>query len=121
MGIVVNFLPVSDDRVITFSEQIDQFQSSDFFKSDNGMEISDINVYAKSQSDAELREKMEKYLIENEIKGFDESVSNDEVFEKIQSKYLTRQKILSDIDKQIDFLRTKEIQDKAKEPDNSAE
>lgn len=118
MPIIRSFIARSKDKAVHFSDNIDQFGSSDFFKADSGLELCDFNVFAKQSADPAFREKMEKYMIENEVQGFDPSVSDEDVFNSIESKYLTKQNILADLRNRISTLRDKEFLDsQKKEPE----
>lgn len=101
----VSVTPPHGDNLIS---GIDKFLSSEFFF-ENGAEIRDVDVYAKSSSDPELRSKITEYLIENDVQGFDESVSDEEVFEQISSKYDSRQSILAKISNRLRELRTPKV------------
>lgn len=83
----------------------DQFPVSDFFKNDAGMELSDVNVFAKCQNDPELREQVSKYLTESTPASFDESTSDKEVFKsigKLENDFLDK---LSMINQRINDLQ----------------
>ena len=82
----------------------DQFCASEFFK-EGGLRLRDVNVFAKAASNPELQSKINEYMIENEVKGFDSSVSDDEVFNQIQSRYESRDTLLARIRNRISELR----------------
>lgn len=84
---------------------VDQFQSTEFFY-DDGMEIRDYAVFAKSQADPVLREKMREYLVENDVKSLDPSIDDDAAFATIQSKYDSMSNILSRVKDRINELRS---------------
>lgn len=83
----------------------DQFPVSDFFKNDAGMELSDVNVFAKCQNDPELREQVSKYLTESNPATFDQSVNDTDVFKsigKLENDFVTQ---LSLINKRINDIQ----------------
>lgn len=83
----------------------DQFPVSDFFKNDAGMELSDVNVFARCQNDPELREQVSKYLTETNPAAFDESASDNDVFKsigKLENDFLNQ---LSMINQRINDLQ----------------
>lgn len=122
MIVVRSFVAAKKDNAAKrFSNNIDQFGSTDFFKADSGLELCDFNVFAKQSADPAFREKMEKYMVENEVKGFDPSVSDEDVFKSIESKYLTKQNILSDLRDRINTLRDKEEMDKQNSASSTAD
>lgn len=82
----------------------DQFCSTDFFK-EGGLKLRDFNVFAKAAADPELQMKLREYIIENDVQGFDSSVSDDDVFNSIQSKYDSTSQILARVKERISYLR----------------
>lgn len=115
----IRCISATKKNVPSFSAKIDPFVNSDFYKDDCGLERSDVHVFAQASNDPELREKIQQYLVENDVKGFDENVSDEDVFKSIESKYLTKQKILSDLGDRISQLRADEAQKAAeKETEN---
>lgn len=98
------------DKCRQFSNSIDQLPASEYFHNGVGLELSDVNVFMRLSDSPEFREKLQKYLVENEVTGFDPSVSDDEVLSHLESKYLTRQQILSDIGDRISVLRSADAQ-----------
>lgn len=103
---------VAPPRGANMIDGIDKFLSSEFFF-ENGAEIRDVRVFAKTNENPELRDKVLEYLVENEVKGFDESVSDDEVFEQINSKYDNKQSILARISNRISELRKQSADEKS--------
>lgn len=88
--------------------EVDQFPVSEFFSNELGKEKKDIEVMQNSSP--EVREKMQEYIIANEVKGFDPSVSDDEVLSSIHSKYdNSLSSILGAIDRRISELRANDV------------
>lgn len=85
---------------------VDQFTSTEFFQED-GMELRDFSVFAKSEASPELHEKIKEYLIENQITSFPSDISDDDVFAQIKSKYDSTTSILSRLKGRIAELRSK--------------
>lgn len=85
--------------------------NSEFFVGDSGLH-SDFAVFARSDNNPELRESMRQYMIEQDVKGFDSSVPDEEVFDKIQDKYQTSNSLLARIKSRIGELRQAEVLDK---------
>lgn len=84
--------------------EVDQFTSSEFFKDVSGHELKDYTVALTSSP--EVREKMAEYLVERDVKGFDDNISDEEVLQSIKSKYdSSTSRILSLIDQRIADLR----------------
>lgn len=90
----------------SFLPEVDQFAGSEFFEDENHMRLCDFDVFARSQNDVELQNKIRQYMVESDVKGFDESVSDDEVFEQISSKYDSGQTILDRVKARIVELRS---------------
>lgn len=94
--------------------EVDQFQSSEFFF-DNGVPLRDYQVTDLATGDPVLAQKMREYLVENDVKAFDTSVSDDDVFNSLQSKYLSSSSILSSIKSRIRELRNNPVVESASE------
>lgn len=99
-------------RGICLRDKVDQFTSSEFFTAENGLELSDVMVFAKSQADPELRKRLETYLVEQDVAGFDDSVSDDDVFNAVENKYFSARDVLDKIKGRISELRAKERAEK---------
>lgn len=95
-----------------FISMIDKFVDSEIFKSESGLEINDVNVFAKVQSDPALAARVREQLIVQDIKGFDESVSDEDVFKSLEEKYSSASSALAAVKGRISEIRTKEIADK---------
>jgi len=63
--------------------QVDQFAASEFFISENGLFLNDAAVFARAQSDPELRVKIQDYLVEGSSGSFASSADDDDVFDSI--------------------------------------
>lgn len=85
---------------------VDQFQASEFFEDENHMKLCDFDVFARAQNNVELQNKIRQQMIETDVKGFDSSVSDDEVFSQISSKYDSTTSILDRVKARIVELRS---------------
>lgn len=88
----------------------DQFTSSEFFTDEvTGFELRDYSVFAKSQADPVLRDKVKEYLIENDVKNANADLDDDQVFGQIVSKYDSTTSILQRVKNRIAELRSKPV------------
>lgn len=78
-----NPLPVKDSELF----QVDQFTASEFFMSDSGLPLRDYQVYALSESNSELRRKMQDYMILRDISQSNDGLTDDQIEQSIVSKY----------------------------------
>ncbi len=92
--------------------EIDQFQATEFFKDENGMILADFDVFARSQGNPELQAKIREYLVEQDVHGFDSSVSDEDVFNQLSSKYESTQSILDRVKARIIQLRAAPVEKK---------
>lgn len=107
----IDFSPFGYDDENYNLPAVDQFEASSFFKTEFGTRLSDTQVFAKLDSNPELRDKMREYLIERDVKGFDMSVSDDEVLSSLKNRYSSRYDALRDIENRISEIREAEKND----------
>lgn len=96
-------LPHTGKKYVT-----DQFTSTEFFIDEvSGFELRDYSVFAKSQADPVLRDKVKEYLIVNDIRSANSELDDDQVFGQIVSKYDSTTSILQRVKNRINELRSK--------------
>lgn len=86
---------------------VDQFEASEFFEEDT-IPVSDIRVFANSQSNPELAARIREGLIEREIDTFGDDVSSEDILDNMSSRYLTSDTLLSIVKDKIFKTRLKQ-------------
>lgn len=94
--------PSFDDNLLP---SVDQFSSSEFFFSDSGTLLRDVDVHVRLTSSPELQAKLNEFLIEQEVISFDSSISDDDVFKTLSSRYGSKYEALRAIDGRIAEIR----------------
>lgn len=64
---------------------VDQFCVSDFF-TDGGLMLKDVDVFARADTNPELRAKINQYMIENEVKGLSDEMDVDDAFDAVEER-----------------------------------
>lgn len=65
--------------------EVDNFPVSDFFFK-GGLYLRDVDVFARSEADPELRQRMSEYMIEREVAGAPVDSDPDDVLESIENR-----------------------------------
>lgn len=94
--------PCFDENLLP---SVDQFSSSEFFFSDSGTLLRDVDVHVRLASSPELQAKLNEFLIEQEVISFDSSISDDDVFKTLSSRYGSKYDALRAIDGRIAEIR----------------
>lgn len=92
---------------VNLVSKIDNFINSDFFFNDNGFEISAPVLLARCQNNPELSAKVQQMIIENDVQGMSNDMSNEDVLKTVDLKYNTITYLRDKIDKRIIELRSK--------------
>lgn len=84
----------------------DQFPASEFFF-ENGKLLSDVNVVSKLSDSPELQSKLREYMVEQDVSNFDDTKSDEEVFNALSSQYKSKYEILRDLEAKESELNSK--------------
>ena len=94
-------------ETVNLVSKIDPFINSDFFFDENGFEISAPVLLARCQDNPELTAKVQQMIIENDVQGMSNDMSNEDVLKTVDMKYNTITYLRDKIDKRIIELRSK--------------
>lgn len=99
------FNPVDSSKVVPFV--IDQFAGSEFFIS-SGCPMRDYEVYALSDSDPALRQRIQETLIERDVSSSPSDLTDEQITESIVSKYDSTFNLIDRVKTAIRNLRDSE-------------